>query len=279
MPTAVVTPTSSASAEDAHTSRHDESATSNSASLPVPRASGVATSASPQKPLPPPIITHQLTPPSRESQSPWRLEVAVEGTKQCLILGFVVNMIAMKCLASEYVLGKLVVCIVVTGGYVLSIYNPRPRFAAPSGMAPGHLGVRGFAHHGGFGVDEQRVGAAVLSTEAGCCENPMTCCLHRATTGSPGMTGGERASEGGVLDGMQYSGIAAGAGRAMNKFKMGSSMTQTTMSESGRSTNVPHSWATTRGETFLVRSLDYKKTKRKEVRACVRVFEVLVSVV
>lgn len=265
MTTAVVTPTSSITAEGAGASRQ-ESTTASSASLPLPR-SLVTASASPQKTLPPPIITHQLSPPSRELQSPWRLEVAVEGTKQCLIVGFVVNIIAMKCLASEHVLGKLVVCSLATVGYVLSIYNPRPRFAAPTPMTAGHLGARGFAHHGGFGVDEQRVDAAVLSTEVGCCENPMMCCLHRAIAGSPGTTGGdERALEGDAHDGMQYSGIAAGAGRALNKFKMGSSMTQTTMNESGRSMNVPHSWATTRGETFSVRSLDYKKTKRKEVR-------------
>lgn len=221
----------------------------------VPRSKPVA---SPPKPSLPPIITH--FPPPAPTASNWRLEVTVDGTKQCLILGFVVNMIAVKCLAPEHVVGKFFVCIAVTIGYVLSIYNPTPRFAVPvhSGR-DGRSGSSGFSQ-GGVGLHES-MDAAVLGTDVSQCEDPSNCCMHRVLanrvpTGSEGLTGCLRGGE-------AYGGIPGG--RVFKKFRMGSSMTRTSMLESGRSTNVPHSWSTTRGETFAVRSLDYKKTKRKEV--------------
>lgn len=213
------------------------------------------------KPVPPSIVTSYQHVAVAEP-SPWRLEVAVEGTKQCLILGFVVNMVAMKCIASEHVVSKCLVCVVVTAAYVLSIYNPRPRFAVQSARS----------HHSSSGVttasDSMSADAAVLHSEASSsalCADPTLCCLHRVAAHSSMPGTGTGAS--GLVD---PSGVhrVTPPGLALKKFAMASSMTRTHMNENGRSTNVPHSWTTSRGESFAVRSLDYKKTRRKEVRPC-----------
>uniref|UniRef100_K3X2L6 PH domain-containing protein n=1 Tax=Globisporangium ultimum (strain ATCC 200006 / CBS 805.95 / DAOM BR144) TaxID=431595 RepID=K3X2L6_GLOUD len=185
--------------------------------------------ASPPKPKLPPIITH--FPPPTPAHSNWRLEVTVDGTKQCMILGFVVNMIALKCLAPEHVVGKFFVCIAITVGYVLSIYNPVSRY----GLQPG------------FGQERRRSGSTGLFHDDAGAHNGVNTAVLGTDVAHPGVL---------------YGGIPVGG--AAKKFSMGSSMTRTEMLESGRSTNVPHSWSTTRGETFAIRSIDYKKTKRKE---------------
>ncbi|KAF1329661.1 hypothetical protein FI667_g5842, partial [Globisporangium splendens] len=213
--------------------------------------------ASPPKPNLPPIITHFPSPIPAHSN--WRLEVTVDGTKQCMILGFVVNMIALKCLAPEHVVGKFFVCITVTVGYVLSIYNPVPRY----GLHPGFGQERRRSGSTGLFHDDsgvhRGVDAAVLSTDVTQCADPSNCCMHRGVSSS-GTAFDD--SDHLISSGVSYGGIPVG--RVVKKFLMGSSMTRTEMLESGRSTNVPHSWSTARGETFAIRSIDYKKTKRKE---------------
>ncbi|TYZ60282.1 hypothetical protein PybrP1_009029 [[Pythium] brassicae (nom. inval.)] len=211
------------------------------------------------KPVLPPIIT-SFQPPPLQEPSHWRLDVSIEGTKPCLILGFVVNMIAMKCLASEHFVGKFAVCIVVTAGYVLSIYNPTPKFAAaalPSTIPARQARAGGFVGpDGAYNGGDESPRAARLDAAGVECTDPATCCLHRPVAGSV-----ERGDDSGAASGFSGPLLRRSSRR---KFAMGSSMARTHMNESGRSTNVPHSWAPTRGETFSVRSLEYKKTRRKE---------------
>lgn len=248
--TAVITPTSA-----------DETPSMQTPAPASPPPQKPVASAPLPKPVPRPIITSYHPPPQEESQ--WRLEVTVEGTKQCLILGFVVNMIAMKCLASEHVVGKFVVCIVVTAGYVLSIYNPRPRFALQSGAAaPGHTRGGGYRSHDAFFGGDATPEAVALNTDGEQCKDPENCCLHRPASSSGGY--GDEGGVGSAHSGHNGTPVRRGGTK---KFAMGSSMARTHMNESGRSTNIPHSWAPTRGETFSIRSLEYKKTRRKEVRS------------
>lgn len=102
----------------------------------------------PKRKIPPRIVTQfSLGPDSgMPTDSCWHLHVHVDGTKQCLIVGFMLNIVAIRCLASEHVLWKVAVCIAVTCMFVFSVYNPRslvhrPRqasFGAYSGRERGY---------------------------------------------------------------------------------------------------------------------------------------------
>lgn len=203
---------------------------------------------SPAKLVPPRIVTFSSPPTS--TVTPWRLHITVEGTKHCLIVGFMVNIMAVKCVASDYVLSKFFVCIVVTCGFLMSIYHPHH---SPS-------------YHSHDAIAQRRESGATdgssLQVDASQCADPNSCCLHRPSTRRADSDFETMASElAARVPGCEGS-VESGD---VKKFAMGCSMTQTEMLASGKSTNVHHSWATTRAETFSVRGLDYKKSKRKEV--------------
>lgn len=199
--------------------------------------------------VPPKIVTFSTPPTS--AVSPWRLHITVEGTKHCLIVGFMVNIMAVKCVASDYVLSKFFVCIVVTCGFLMSIYHPN----------------HSSSYHSHDVVAQRRESGATETSastqvDASQCADPSACCLHRPSTRRADSDFETMASElAARIPGCEGS-VESGD---VKKFAMGCSMTQTEMLTSGKSTNVHHSWATTRAETFSVRGLDYKKSKRKEV--------------
>lgn len=205
---------------------------------------------SPAKSVPPRIVTFSSPPTS--TVSPWRLHITVEGTKHCLIVGFMLNIMAVKCIASDYVLSKFFVCIVVTCGFLMSIYHPDHSSSYHNHDAVGQRRESGAAEESSLKVDASQ------------CADPSVCCLHRPSTRRADsdfeMMASELAARAPGCEGSGESGD-------VKKFVMGCSMTQTEMLASGKSTNVHHSWATTRAETFSIRGLDYKKSKRKEVIA------------
>ncbi|KAG6622830.1 uncharacterized protein IUM83_09070 [Phytophthora cinnamomi] len=87
----------------------------------------------PKRKIPPRIVTQFSSGPVSgiPADSCWHLHVHVDGTKQCLIVGFMINIVAIRCLASEHVLWKVAVCIAVTCMFVFSVYNPRPLVHRP----------------------------------------------------------------------------------------------------------------------------------------------------
>ncbi|KAL7689322.1 putative pleckstrin domain, protein ENHANCED DISEASE RESISTANCE 2, EF-hand domain pair [Plasmopara halstedii] len=201
----------------------------------------------PKRKIPPRIVT-QFSSGSDVGSSEascWHFNLKVDGTKQCLIFGFMLNMVAIRCLASEHVLWKVFVCIVVSGLYVANIYNPRQ----------GHRGSLGRSISD-LGIDKALHGTDVVE-----CNNPDNCCLHK--------TSNILGSDGGENEGVQAEGVGDKPSRRSNtrrlvKFPMGSTMNHCERQSSGRSSNVEHSWTTTRGELFYVRSADYKKSRKKE---------------
>ncbi|KAG7377906.1 hypothetical protein PHYPSEUDO_010865 [Phytophthora pseudosyringae] len=212
-------------------------------------------SSHPKRKIPPRIVTQFSSGPDSglPDASCWHLHIHVDGTKQCLIVGFMLNIVAIRCLASEHVLWKLFVCIAVTCIFVASIYNPRLLHRPRHGSIGG--GFSGFSG----GIDN-----ALLGTDVAQCSDPENCCLHKVS--SP--MGSDRADNDGSR--AEGSGDAphrrpSGAGsRRFAKFPMASTMSRCEMQANGRSSNVEHSWTTTRAETFAVRSSDYKKSRKKE---------------
>ncbi|OWZ12789.1 putative mitochondrial protein [Phytophthora megakarya] len=93
----------------------------------------------PKRKIPPRIVTQFSSGPDSglPDASCWHLHIHVDGTKQCLIVGFMLNIVAIRCLDSEHVLWKVFVCIVVTCMFVVNIYNPeslhRPRHGSVGG--------------------------------------------------------------------------------------------------------------------------------------------------
>ncbi|KAE9251939.1 hypothetical protein PF004_g2231 [Phytophthora fragariae] len=210
----------------------------------------------PKRKIPPRIVTQFSSGPDSGMpvDSCWHLHVHVDGTKQCLIVGFMLNIVAIRCLASEHVLWKVAVCIAVTCMFVFSVYNPRPLVHRPRQASFGT-----YADLNG-GID-----TALLGTDITQCSDPEKCCLHKVS--SP--TGPDR---GDLEENNRVEGLndvprrrpSAAGSRRYAKFPMGSTMTQCEMQATGRSSNVEHSWTTTRAETFAVRSAEYKRSRKKE---------------
>jgi hypothetical protein len=199
--------------------------------------------------VPPRIVTYSPSAVNVMPQSQWKLQINIEGSKQCLIAGFMINIVALKCVAPEHALWKLLVCVGVTCAYIASIYDPLSSRRVPHGMdrrvseslIPGMLD------------------ANVLGTDHSECSDPQTCCLHKIQTLSE--TGQAADSSGMVAPPAGYVLPPIGG---FKTFPLGISMVRSEMTLSGKSSKVPQSWATTRGETFQIRSQDYKKSKRKE---------------
>ncbi|EGZ07681.1 hypothetical protein PHYSODRAFT_528193, partial [Phytophthora sojae] len=206
--------------------------------------------------IPPRIVTQfSLGPDSgMPTDSCWHLHVHVDGTKQCLIVGFMLNIVAIRCLASEHVLWKVAVCIAVTCMFVFSVYNPRSLVHRPRQASFGaYSDVNG-------GIDN-----ALLGTDIAQCSDPERCCLHKISSPTVldrGDCDDNKRVEG-SSDAPRRRPSAAGS-RRLAKLPMGSTMTQCEMQTSGRSSNVEHSWTTTRAETFSVRSAEYKRSRKKE---------------
>ncbi|KAG6965957.1 hypothetical protein JG687_00005122 [Phytophthora cactorum] len=209
----------------------------------------------PKRKIPPRIVTQFSSGPDSgvPDASCWHLHIHVDGTKQCLIVGFMLNIVAIRCLASEHVLWKVFVCLAVSGMFIASIYNPRPVHRHRHGSMGGS-----FTDLNG-GID-----SALLGTDIAQCSNPENCCLHKVAspTGPDGDSNENNCTEGSSDNPRRR---CSGAGnRRFVKFPMGSTMTQCEMQANGRSSNVEHAWTTTRAETFTVRSSDYKKSRKKE---------------
>ncbi|GMF29738.1 unnamed protein product [Phytophthora fragariaefolia] len=176
--------------------------------------------------IPPRIITQFSS--GHDSGMPgvscWHLHVHVDGTKQCLIVGFMLNIVAIRCLASEHVLWKIAVCIAVTCMFVFSVYNPKPAAHRPRQQSFGAC------------VDVNRsIDSALLGTDIAQCSNPESCCLHKVSI--PAGTNRQDAEGNGVEESndVQRRRSSTGGSRRFAKFPMGSTMTQCEMQFSGRS--------------------------------------------
>ncbi|EEY54261.1 uncharacterized protein PITG_07868 [Phytophthora infestans T30-4] len=204
--------------------------------------------------IPPRIVTQfsSATDSRVPDASCWHLHIHVDGTKQCLIVGFMLNIVAIRCLASEHVLWKVFVCLAVSGMFIASIYNPRPAHR------PRHGSMAGSFSDLTGGID-----TALLGTDIAQCSNPENCCLHKdsSPTGSERDSNESNCAEGAGEGRRRCSGVG---NRRFAKFAMGSTMSQCKMQPNGRSSNVEHSWTTTSAEMFTVRSSDYKKSRKKE---------------
>ncbi|TMW62094.1 hypothetical protein Poli38472_009587 [Pythium oligandrum] len=198
--------------------------------------------------VPPRIVTFA---PSQtfSPQAQWKFQVSIEGSKQCLILGFMVNIVALKLIAAEHAFSKLLICMAVSGAYVMSVYNPNPYVHSPSVHIPSDGSPQG-------------VDPSLLETEGGeMCSDPEQCCLHKPRRRNSGL-GHPVDNDCGHVP--LAPALAVPPAGGFKKFQLGSSMTRSEMLTSGRSSKKAHSYAQARAETFVVRSLDYKKTKRKE---------------
>jgi hypothetical protein len=207
----------------------------------------------PKRKIPPRIVTQFSSGPDSglPATTCWHLHVHVDGTKQCLIVGFMLNIVAIRCLASEHVLWKVAVCIAVTCTFVLSVYNPGPVPRSRPRSLGSYTELTG-------GLD-----SALLGTDVAQCSDPGNCCLHKVS--SP--TGPDRGEGDSREDSAPRRRPSGAGGRRLVKFPMGSTMRRCEMQANGRSSNVEHSWTTTKAETFSVRSADYKKSRKKEVRS------------
>lgn len=204
----------------------------------------------PTRKIPPRIVT-QFSSGSdggMSDASSWHLHLHVDGKKQCLIVGFMLNIVAIRCLASEHVLWKVFVCIAVSLLFVANITNSRS-------------GQRFHRESLGGSLTDASIDKALYGTDAVECTDPENCCLHKTLnlTGSDG-----NGSEGNSAVEVGDKPPRRSNTRRIVKFPMGSTMTQCQRQPSGRSSNVEHSWTTTRGETFYIRSSDYKKSRKKE---------------
>lgn len=208
----------------------------------------------PKRKIPPRIVTQfsSATDSGVPDASCWHLHIHVDGTKQCLIVGFMLNIVAIRCLASEHVLWKVFVCLAVSGMFIASIYNPRPAHR------PRHGSMAGSFSDLTGGID-----TALLGTDIAQCSNPENCCLHKdsSPTGPERDSNESNCAEGAGEGRRRCSGVG---NRRFAKFAMGSTMSQCKMQPNGRSSNVEHSWTTTSAEMFTVRSSDYKKSRKKE---------------
>ncbi|KAL3669141.1 hypothetical protein V7S43_005525 [Phytophthora oleae] len=203
----------------------------------------------PKRKVPPRIVTQFSSGPDSglPDASCWHLHVHVDGTKQCLIVGFMLNIVAIRCLASEHVLWKVFVCAAVTCVFMASIYTPGPGNRPRNGSMGGDL--------------NGTIDNALLGTDIAECQNPENCCLHKPSKSSPDRRDDGKCAEGA---GERPRRRSSGVSRHFAKFPMASTMTQCEMQANGRSSNVEHSWTTTNAETFAVRSSDYKKSRKKE---------------
>ncbi|KAL4118146.1 hypothetical protein PRIC2_010473 [Phytophthora ramorum] len=218
-------------------------------------SNGSASSPHPKRKIPPRIVTQfSSTESDGAAASCWHLHVHVDGRKQCLIVGFMLNIVAIRCLASEHVLWKVAVCVAVTCVFVFSVYTPRSLHRPRQGSLRGYLDSMSSG-----GIDN-----SLLGTDIAQCSDPESCCLHKVSSPAGTEQGENRGkcSEGSSAAPRRRP-SGAGNGRVV-KFPMGSTMPQCEMQADGRSSNVEHSWTTTRAETFAVRSADYKKSRKKE---------------
>lgn len=166
-------------------------------------------------------------------------------------------MVALKCVAPEHALWKLAVCLAVSGAYVASIYTP-PRRVATTQLIDLNL---------------QSVDASIADTD-GVCVDPSTCCLHRplaSTTNTCRSSTNTNATTTNANANGESLGVIPTAPALVvppvggfKKFVLGTSMAKTEMLASGKASATPQSWATTRAQHFQIRSVEYKKTKRKE---------------
>ncbi|GMF23095.1 unnamed protein product [Phytophthora lilii] len=205
-----------------------------------------ASSSYPKRKIPPRIVTQfpSVSDSGGAASSCWHLHIHVDGTKQCLIVGFMLNIVAIRCLASEHVLWKIAVCLAVTCMFVFSVYNPRP-LTRPRQSS-----------YGGYADSHTNLDNTLLATDISQCSNPENCCLHKASStvsSERGESNGNSGANSTDVPRRRSSGV--GNGRIV-KFPMGSTMAQCEMQASGRSSNVEHSWTTTRAETFSVRSAE-----------------------
>ncbi|DAZ98678.1 TPA: hypothetical protein N0F65_008804 [Lagenidium giganteum] len=210
--------------------------------------SQTSTAAPKQKVIPPPIVTY-APPPVITPE--WKLAITIEGKKQCLIACFVVNIVTVKCLASEHVLWKCFVCVLVTVALIMKVRDPHP--PRPPRYVDGHRPSPAQSRH---------IDAAVLNTDVpSTCENPDSCCMHRPPPPTEHHAAGDASDQ---SKGSDTASTQAFGQTNFNKFGLGDSMKQTESIPSGKSSGNSHRWAHTTAETFSVRSLEYKKTRRKE---------------
>ncbi|CAI5742517.1 unnamed protein product [Hyaloperonospora brassicae] len=226
-----------------------------SADRPGPRAQETAASSPLLKRKVPPRIVTQFPAELEHSvrnASCWHLHLHVDGTKQCLIVGFMLNIVAIRCLASEHVLWKVAVCIAVTGVFVLSVYNPRPLLHRP--------------RHGSMRTSGQSTSSpdqALLDTDVAQCSDPVHCCIHKANRAAgaaqqDGDGGCVSRSDNEVHHHRRSSRTGSRGGPA--KLAMGSTLSQCETQQA----QVEHSCTAARAETFAVRSANYKKSRKKE---------------
>ncbi|KAI9916282.1 hypothetical protein PsorP6_017953 [Peronosclerospora sorghi] len=197
--------------------------------------------------LPPRIVTQVSSKPDRKITrgSCWSLHVHLDGFQQCLILGLMLNIVTLGCLASEHVVSKLGVCIALSAMFAFSVYNPRQV----------HCPIRrSVGNNGEFNTTLE---FGLLGTEEIQCRDPTNCCMHKAMKATD--VSGETHEDRNVDRALRRFSSARVA-----KFPMGSTMTRCEMQANGRSSNLEHSWTTTRAETFAIRSLEYKKSRKKE---------------
>uniref|UniRef100_M4BBD1 PH domain-containing protein n=1 Tax=Hyaloperonospora arabidopsidis (strain Emoy2) TaxID=559515 RepID=M4BBD1_HYAAE len=204
--------------------------------------------------VPPRIVTQfpAVLDSSVRNASCWHLHLHVDGTKQCLIVGFMLNIVAIRCLASEHVLWKVAVCIAVSGVFVLSVYNPRPL----------HHPCRGSMRN--IGKSTGYFDKALLGADVAQCRDPVNCCIHKASS-SAGADQGN--TDGQCMDGSDdepHRRSSRTGDRTSAKLPMSSTMSRCEVQENGQSSNVEHSCTTARAETFAVRSANYKKSRKKE---------------
>ncbi|RMX69094.1 hypothetical protein DD238_001924 [Peronospora effusa] len=195
--------------------------------------------------IPPRIVT-QFSSDFDNGASCWHLHIHVDGAKQCLIVGFMLNIVALHFLASEHVLWKVAICFTVSGMFVRNVYNPRALHQQ---------------RHGSYGDLNGNMEKTRHGTDVAQCSDPAKCCQHKV------MPAGSDRGENDGMDGSTDEPHQRSSGadnRSVAKIPMGSTMTQSDMQADGRSSNVEHSWTSTRAETFAVRSSDYKKSRKKQ---------------
>uniref|UniRef100_A0AAV1UVI1 PH domain-containing protein n=1 Tax=Peronospora matthiolae TaxID=2874970 RepID=A0AAV1UVI1_9STRA len=189
---------------------------------------------------------------SVRNASCWYLHLHVDGTKQCLIVGFMLNIVAIRCLASEHVLWKVAVCLAVSVVFVLSVYNPRPLHHPCRGS------MRSIGKSTGY-FDKALLGADVAQ-----CRDPVNCCIHKASS-SAGADQGNTDDQ--CMDGSDdepHRRSSRTGDRGSAKLPMSNTMSRCKVQENGQSSNVEHSCTRARAETFAVRSANYKKSRKKE---------------
>nr|CCA14401.1 conserved hypothetical protein [Albugo laibachii Nc14] len=179
-----------------------------------------------------------LRPPPSAGRSSWKFQVCAVGLKECCIVGFIVNIIAVKCFASENVMSKLLVAVIASLFFILASYSP---------MREQMYELDRIFHV------KQRYVSDLLNPEnaSASCLNKEKCCLHGSSHMNLQPT---------QIDATGSFRLECEAGcSSASRVPLGSSMFQ------GDPLSVQsHCCLSVDAQSFQVRGRDYKKSRRKE---------------